>query len=309
MVLMKGKWSALGVVLFCVVTGLFFTNSCQGGTYIVSAYANIFGAGHPPPGDTPAPSGGGGGVPPVPITFSASPNNVFIFTNVIGEVCFGGPTRPNGPDGGNFPFRVLSYQGIAGINADCVAYLVGVFLDSAEPAEPAPTPLDFSAIGIGTNFVSLSPKIGQVFFIGDGLADNGVIQQFHAPPTATRLFLGFADSAHGDGAPGFYGDNSGWLSVTVERLNKEPWTNLLATWNASGPTVASASPVYTVSRANPLPRDGSFGYAVPHGMGLAGEIDASSDLIHWSPATNVALFFKDLDSTNDSTRFYRFVAH
>lgn len=56
----------------------------------------------------------------------------------------------------------------------------------------------------------------------------------------------------------------------------------------------------------PLPRDNAFGYALPAEVGLPLRIEASTDLLHWFQATNVAFYFKDFDSTNFNQRFYRF---
>jgi hypothetical protein len=65
---------------------------------------------------------------------------------------------------------------------------------------PAPDPLDFTPDGLGTNFTSLSPSLGQLFFIGDGFLDSSakhsddpVSHRFIAPPGATRLVLGMPD--------------------------------------------------------------------------------------------------------------------
>jgi hypothetical protein len=56
----------------------------------------------------------------------------------------------------------------------------------------------------------------------------------------------------------------------------------------------------------PLPRDQAFGFAVPPSVKLSHRIEASTDLIHWAPLGNAALYFKDYDSTNFTQRFYRF---
>jgi hypothetical protein len=90
-------------------------------------------------------------------------------------------------------------------------FLVGVFLTDSAPSGPDPATLNFNSIG--TNFASLSPGIGQVFFIGDGLTGtgSGSTQTFIAPSGATRLFLGFADANDGTGPFGsnpFHGPNS-----------------------------------------------------------------------------------------------------
>ena len=280
-----------------------------GTTLTVSAQANIFGAGHLPPMDTPNPGGGSGGVPPVVFAFPAHSFRALTFTNVTGTVKMGNPTAPSGPDGGNFGYRIASFNGIAGIEAPVIGYLTGVFFDSNEPTDPPPSELNFSHIG--RNFATLSPHAGQVFFIGDGLTDSGKVQEFIPPPTATRLFLGLADSRYSSGGPGYYHDNTGSFSVCVEALpNVAPAVSAAseATTVASSPAkVRTATPIYTAS-ASPisLPKDNAFGYALPAGINLSPGIEVSTDLIHWSPLTNLSLYFKDLDSTNFSERFYRF---
>ena len=124
-----------------------------------------------------------------------------------------------GPDGGTQcsgnGTDITSYKGISGvIHARKTMFLVGVFLTDAEPADPAPARLDFSN---NEAFATLAPVIGQTFFIGDGLTGTGAgtVQQFAVPDAATRLFLGFADGYGVHGSPGYYGDNSGSLGVTV----------------------------------------------------------------------------------------------
>lgn len=280
-----------------------------GTTLTVSAQANIFGAGHLPPLDTPNPSGGSGGIPPVVFAFPEHQFRALTFTNVTGIVKLGNPTNTNGPDGGNFGYKIASFNGIAGIDAPVLGYLAGVFLDSNEPMDPPPTTLDFSTIGM--NFTTLAPQIGQVFFIGDGLNDTGRVQEFVVPPTAIRLFLGLADSRFYGGGPGYYHDNTGSFTVTVEALSNNGLADFLAAEIKAAAftqaTTTTPSMTYFAS-TNPisLQRDSAFGYALPDGLKLSQSIEASSDLIHWATITNVALYFRDFDSTNFSQRFYRF---
>jgi hypothetical protein len=85
--------------------------------------------------------------------------------------------------------------------------LVGVFLSESAPnLTPAPSSLDFS--GDRINFTTLSPGLKQVFFIGDGRNNNGVLQSFVVPPGATRLFLGMSDRFQ-------WSNNSGAFEVTL----------------------------------------------------------------------------------------------
>lgn len=188
---------------------------------VVPGDANIFGAGHASP---PAPGGDGpGSLPPV-FTFAAQAGQVLTFSGVFGTVscCNSSMTGPDGGPYASGTTDITSFGGISGIVDDQhTMFLVGVFLDDAEPADPAPARLDFGAGQLGENFVALAPQLGQVFYIGDGLTGTGtgLTQTFFVPPTATRLFLGFADAQEfGDpvSAPGWYGDNLGQLTTVLD---------------------------------------------------------------------------------------------
>lgn len=96
----------------------------------------------------------------------------------------------------------------------------GPFLgpDSAT-GQATPAQLDF---GAGLGFTSLSPGIGQIFFIGDGLTSDsnagdfsGQVQQFVVPVGATRLYLGRVDGF------GWY-NNVGSFDVTVTNVSAIP---------------------------------------------------------------------------------------
>ncbi|MGZ5203406.1 MAG: PEP-CTERM sorting domain-containing protein [Caldimonas sp.] len=93
--------------------------------------------------------------------------------------------------------------------------LVGVFLSDAIPSSGAPAGLDFSPAGLGTDFATLSPLLGQVFYIGDGKNSSDQFQEFIAPTGATRLFLGIPDGFGFVGAPGAYDDNDGSYRVRI----------------------------------------------------------------------------------------------
>ena len=70
---------------------------------------------------------------------------------------------------------------------------------------------------MGTGFDRLTPGLGQVFFVGDGLTGTGegATQTFVAPAGATRLFLGTVDAQNFFGLPGCYGDNSGSYQMHI----------------------------------------------------------------------------------------------
>lgn len=106
-----------------------------------------------------------------------------------------------GPDGGPL-FTRGAENGISGIRVTTSA-LIGVFLDSHLPTtSPAPSGLNFE--GLTRDFLTLSPELKQVFFIGDGRTSSSVIQKFYVPNGATRLFLGTADGS------GWYNNGGGF---------------------------------------------------------------------------------------------------
>jgi len=94
--------------------------------------------------------------------------------------------------------------------------LSGVFLSDAIPSSgPAPGTLDFTPGGLGTGQPTLSPQLGQVFYIGNGLTAALSFKQFVAPVGATRLFLGIPDGFGFNGPPGAYDDNDGAYRIVI----------------------------------------------------------------------------------------------
>jgi hypothetical protein len=92
--------------------------------------------------------------------------------------------------------------------------LCGVF-GPVPPSAPPPT-------GSSIDFASISPDLGQVFFIGVGLTGTGTgtVQTFYVPAGATTLY--FAD------IDGFGWDNDiGSVSVTVLSAVPEPASVIL----------------------------------------------------------------------------------
>ncbi len=127
---------------------------------------------------------------------------------------FGGLTY--GPEGNGLSGSNLSsLDGISGYMGP-QGPLVGVFLDDLIPSSgPAQATLDFTPSGLGTDFMSLSPDLGQVFFIGDGRTSGGATQSFIAPAEATRLFVGIPDGFAFVGVPGGYEDNDGFYNAAI----------------------------------------------------------------------------------------------
>jgi hypothetical protein len=126
-----------------------------------------------------------------------------------------------GPEGGAGRTDLSSFGGISGFYADSFGPLVGVFLDGNIPSGSAPLRLDFTSSGVGTNFPSITPGLGQVFFIGNGLTSGNVFQQFIAPSGATRLALGIPDGFGFVGVPGYYDDNDGSYGIRIG-INEVP---------------------------------------------------------------------------------------
>jgi hypothetical protein len=74
----------------------------------------------------------------------------------------------------------------------------------------------------------------------------------------------------------------------------------------------SLAPVYLAGNlqtfpTTPLLVDRSFGYRLPDDVGLNHQIEASTNLVEWTPLTNAFYYFRDQDSTNYPQRFYRFM--
>jgi phosphatidylserine/phosphatidylglycerophosphate/cardiolipin synthase-like enzyme len=130
------------------------------------------------------------------------------FFNGFGGIVFS--PSGNGLSGSN----LSSFGGISGYIGPQGA-LTGVFLDDSIPAAGPPPTLDFSPAGLGIDFTTLSPALGQVFYIGDGITGGGDFQQFVAPAGATRLFLGIPDGFGFTGAPGAYDDNDGSYQISI----------------------------------------------------------------------------------------------
>lgn len=112
--------------------------------------------------------------------------------------------------GDNTPSHVLgSVHGLSNITAP-INSLVGVFLDDTPFASRslAPQSLDFSTTE-SRNFKTLSPQLGQIFFIGDGKDANGLLQAFVVPVGTTRLYLAIMDQYE-------WANNQGQLSGNIQ---------------------------------------------------------------------------------------------
>ncbi len=120
-----------------------------------------------------------------------------------------------GPGGNSLAGSSLTAFGGISSYAGPQGPLVGVFLDDNVPSGSPPPGLDFTPGGLGIDFASLSPALGQVFYIGDGKTSGGEFQSFVAPGGATRLALGIPDGFGFVSAPGWYDDNDGGYRVRI----------------------------------------------------------------------------------------------
>ncbi len=198
------------------------------GPFPVSAQANIFGAG----GST---GPYGGGAPPALVVLPPGSGRVLTFSVTGAALSCCGTALPHDADGGPGlqTYILSSTSPISGVRHHSRnIFLLGVLLDDAAPAGPAPGALRYYdpteggpvAGAASSQAATSSSALRQSFYVGDGRGAAGVVQRIAIPDSATRLFLGFADGLNlGDptlgtpspAEPGFYGDNTGLVSVTV----------------------------------------------------------------------------------------------
>ena len=99
-------------------------------------------------------------------------------------------------------------NGVANITAPLCSF-IGVFLGPDMPnLNPAPDALDFSTPS-SQDYLTLSPKLQQPFYIGNGLASLVALHQVMAPPGATRLFIGTMDEYE-------WSNNEGSFNVNIQ---------------------------------------------------------------------------------------------
>ncbi|NJK68857.1 MAG: PEP-CTERM sorting domain-containing protein [Microcoleus sp. SU_5_3] len=117
------------------------------------------------------------------------------FAVVSGSVNYKSVTPQNTPDG---DLTIASHtagaqNGISNVSAPRNS-LMGIFLDDQQPHISAPPPALNFATPASRNYVELSPLLKQVFFIGDGLNNQGVFQQIIVPKGTDRFYLGTMDA-------------------------------------------------------------------------------------------------------------------
>lgn len=129
--------------------------------------------------------------------------------SATGQTANGSNSSLDGPDGeaGNQRQSHESENGISGVISP-IDSLIGVFLSEERPnSRPAPEMLNFGELS-SRDYLRITPKIKQTFFIGDGLTSDGTEQLIIVPEGATRLFLGTMDGC-------CWGDNIGEFHVSI----------------------------------------------------------------------------------------------
>ena len=119
--------------------------------------------------------------------------------------------------GSGSSLTMTSYSSsLSGIVAPNAGFVTGVFESGGMPSGSAPPTLDFTSFG--TDFLTLSPQLNQLFFIGDGLTGDGTgsVQRFYVPAGATVLYLGIPDACNYNSTPSCYGDNVGDFVVSYK---------------------------------------------------------------------------------------------
>lgn len=117
-----------------------------------------------------------------------------IFFNITGNISHDqgrSQTNADGKIGDVRPHLLGAQLGKSNVTAPLNA-MMAVFLGPDQPVG-SPATLDFSAAS-SRDYQTLSPTLGQIFFVGDGKTSIGKTQYITVPQGATRLFLGIMDA-------------------------------------------------------------------------------------------------------------------
>ncbi len=176
-------------------------------TITVPGTANPWLAGMPN-GSTAAMGDSAPGQSPVPVNCISITPGQLISVTVTGAVSNGPCCSPVGADGtGAEPHIPGAENGVSNVTAP-INSLIGVFLGVDPPnTTPAPAGLNFGSEA-SRNFITFSPLLKQVFFLGDGRNSQAIVQKVVVPTGATRLFLGTMDGIE-------WNNNTGSFSVQV----------------------------------------------------------------------------------------------
>lgn len=127
-----------------------------------------------------------------------------IVFNISGQISHGGSpaTDADGKQDDIKFHQKNAFLGKSNIRAPLNS-MVGVFLTNDIPSGTPPT-MDFQSPA-SRDYVTISPAVGQIFFIGDGKRSNGELQEVVVPAGAKRVFIGIMDAYE-------WSNNSGALS-------------------------------------------------------------------------------------------------
>jgi Concanavalin A-like lectin/glucanases superfamily len=93
---------------------------------------------------------------------------------------------PLRPDGTLYYATVaIPANNLSGVNSPSFSFLAGMFVGPTPPTSSPPTLPSLTG-----NELSITPLLGQVFWVGDGFTGGGARQKFVAPAGATRLCSG-----------------------------------------------------------------------------------------------------------------------
>jgi Flp pilus assembly protein TadG len=137
-------------------------------------------------------------------TFNATPGATMAFEGLSGTASYVSSAADNDADGDEnflvslgqtYPTAVPnnSMNGIANVRAP-IGAIMAVFLDDKGPnSGSTPSGLDFGTQA-QRDYDTISPKLKQPFFVGDGKKSNGEVQHIVVPAGATRVFIGMMDA-------------------------------------------------------------------------------------------------------------------
>ena len=207
---MKKQVLVVAALLTCSATGLL----AQSGLESIDTRTSLFLAGGnsysalPPENVVP-----GGGFAPAAISLFAGTGRVLTLSAAGSSYfCQNNTCLASTPDGPSIGNTDINSSGkIAGLQSQSSGFLAALFLGDDLPTD-APARLVIPSI----DFLTLSPMLGQTFFVGDGVTSADVTQQFFVPDGATRLYFGIVDGGNFVGNPGFYGDNVGTYRVNYQ---------------------------------------------------------------------------------------------
>ncbi|MDB5326963.1 MAG: Rhs family protein [Phycisphaerales bacterium] len=151
-----------------------------------------------------------------PVQFTATPGKPIRFAYTTGTTSWNGMNNARSSaaaDGDTTWIVTQSPTNGIGSTTGPLNAMVGIFLDSSAPNTTATAaPLDFST-PTSRNFSTLSPQLKQVFYIGDGLDDNGNLQSFYPPSGTARMYIGTLDEN------GWWWDNTGSIQFIAVQGN------------------------------------------------------------------------------------------